>query len=149
MSDNTMCKGQQILLTLNDDEDSKGVKALRGTQSPRFAVRHNGVVKSFRQAAGAGTILLIHASYRSVYDRDSLYESLLDRTDIEVVTLGDFGAPDLFDFESQWVSWFATHEAAAILILPNHDIYCAVNTLAKIPDLVRAYRHEFRRNGRF
>ncbi|WP_285182892.1 hypothetical protein [Rhodococcus sp. MEB032] len=149
MTDNTMCKVQRILLALNDDEDSKVVNTLRGTRSPRFAVRHNGVVKSFRQATGPGTILLIHASYRSVYDRDSLYESLLDKTDIEVVTVGDFGAPDLIDFESQWVSWFAKHEAAAILVLPDHDIYCAVNALAKIPDLVRAYRDEFRRAGRF
>jgi len=70
-----------------------------------------------------------------------LYESLLDGTDIEAVTVGDYGAPDLIDFTSEWISWFVTHDTAAILILPSYEILGAVTTLAKVPDLVRAYRH--------
>jgi len=41
-----------------------GDATLKGTRGPRFAVRHNGAVKSFRDATGGGPILLIHASYR-------------------------------------------------------------------------------------
>lgn len=119
--------------------DTIDVPELRGTLLPQFPVARQGHIELLDDACGYGALLLIYGDDASF--ADEAYASL-EQSEVQVMTVGEEGSPDLIDDNHCWTEWFGHHEVACVLVRPDRYIFGALASGADIPRLADQYRSQ-------